>query len=177
MVAPVELGVPPHRRSAFGRQHVVPVGLGSFAERIYGRATFLVIYLVTGVAGAMCSLAWHPFAVEAGASGAIFGIAGALIASFYFGNLPFPRQSIKAALFSVVAFAGYNLFVGMLSSAAGNAAHIGGLVSGLVLGLLLAQFPGRRTVLMGAGLAIVLGCCFSPERMGTWCRQNRAVMR
>ena len=132
--------------------------LGSFAERIYGRATFLVIYLVTGVAGAMCSLAWHPFAVEAGASGAIFGIAGALIASFYFGNLPFPRQSIKAALFSVVAFAGYNLFVGMLSSAAGNAAHIGGLVSGLVLGLLLAQFPGRRTVLMGAGLAIVLGC-------------------
>jgi len=32
----------------------------------------------------MCSLAWHPFAVEAGASGAIFGIAGALIASFYF---------------------------------------------------------------------------------------------
>jgi membrane associated rhomboid family serine protease/Flp pilus assembly protein TadD len=140
--------------------------LGSFAERIYGRTSFLAIYLITGVAAAMFSLVWHPFAVEAGASGAIFGIAGALIASFYFGNLPFPRQSIKAALLSVIAFAGYNLFVGMLRSGAGNAAHIGGLISGFVLGLLLARLSARRSVLMVAVLSILLGCVLLARTKG-----------
>jgi membrane associated rhomboid family serine protease/Flp pilus assembly protein TadD len=140
--------------------------LGSFAERIYGRATFLAIYLVSGIAGAMFSLVWHPFAVEAGASGAIFGIAGALIASFCFGALPFPRKSAMAALFSVLAFAGYNLFVGMLSSGAGNAAHIGGLVSGLALGILLARFSAQRLAWTLAAASIVLGCVLLARTRG-----------
>ena len=139
--------------------------LGSFAERIYGRATFLMIYLMSGVAGAMCSILWRPFAVEAGASGAIFGLAGALIASFFFGHLPFPRTSAKAALLGVIAFTAYNLFAGLFSKATGNAAHLGGLVSGFLLGLLIARTSLRKTLAVGA-LSILLGCGLLAETKG-----------
>jgi rhomboid protease GluP len=124
--------------------------LGSFAERIYGRASYLAIYFVTGVAGALLSLAWRPFALEAGASGAIFGIAGALLASFSFGHLPFPKKAAGGAVLSVIAFAGYNLFVGLLGSGAGVAAHIGGLLSGFVLGLMLPRISLRTTLAIAA---------------------------
>jgi membrane associated rhomboid family serine protease/Flp pilus assembly protein TadD len=122
--------------------------LGSFAERIYGHASYLAIYLVAGVAGALCSLAWRPFALEAGASGAIFGIAGALIASFCFGHLPYSRKAAWGALLSVIAFAGYNLFVGLFSVGAGNAAHLGGLLAGFVMGVMLALLSFRLTLVL-----------------------------
>ena len=131
--------------------------LGSFAERLYGRATFLAIFLMTGIAGAMFSLLWHPFAIEAGASGAIFGIAGALMASFFLGHERLPRDAGKGALLSIVAFAAYNLFIGAISSGAGNAAHIGGLVFGFAIGLLLARFGYSRRVLAASALALILG--------------------
>jgi membrane associated rhomboid family serine protease/Flp pilus assembly protein TadD len=131
--------------------------LGSFAEGIYGRAVFLAIYLVSGVIGAIFSLAWRPFSIEAGASGAIFGVAGALIASFLLGHLPFPRRTAKAALLGVIIFAGYNLFVGFVGNGAGNAAHIGGFLSGLLIAGLLARTSARSAVVAGL-LGIVVGC-------------------
>ena len=131
--------------------------LGSFAEGIYGRIVFLAIYLASGVMGAIFSLAWHPFAVEAGASGAIFGIAGALIASFLLGNLPFPKRTAKAALLSIIIFAGYNLVVGFIGNGAGNAAHVGGFLAGLLMGGLLARASVRSAVFVGL-FAIGAGC-------------------
>src|SRR5262249_30762661 len=53
--------------------------LGRLAEISLGRATFLLVYFATGVGGGLASLLWHPNIVSAGASGAIFGIAGGLI--------------------------------------------------------------------------------------------------
>jgi len=131
--------------------------LGSFAERIYGRLCFLAVYLISGITGALVSLIWRPFALEAGASGAIFGIAGALIASFCLGRLPYSGKAAKAAILSVVAFAGYNLFVGLFGSAAGVAAHMGGLLSGFVLGLMLARTSLRLTIVV-ASISIILAC-------------------
>ena len=131
--------------------------LGCFAERVYGRITLLLIFLSSGAAGAMASLAWHPFSVEAGASGAIFGIAGALIASFLLGDYPFHPSAMKAQLFSVLAFAGYNLAIGIFGHSAGNAAHIGGLVCGFALGSLVAVLPSRGAVTVVACGAL-LGC-------------------
>ena len=58
--------------------------LGSAAERMFGNMTFLVIYLLSGIGGSLASLAWHPSVLSAGASGAIFGIAGALVSMLYF---------------------------------------------------------------------------------------------
>src|SRR5207248_1502986 len=55
--------------------------LGPIAEGVFGRGLFFLLYLVSGVAGSATSLLVHPLIVGAGASGAIFGVAGALVAA------------------------------------------------------------------------------------------------
>ena len=100
--------------------------LGALCESLYGRWTYFAIYMITGVGGGLASLAWNPGTFSVGASGAIFGLAGALIASFYLGEFSLPRAAIKGTLMSLLFFAGFNLFFGMLPGI-DNSAHIGGL--------------------------------------------------
>jgi len=114
------------------------LNLGALAQRIFDRWTYLLIYTATGIAGSVASLVWHPTVVGAGASGAIFGLAGALIAALYLGKLPIPKAAIQSTMKSLLMFAAYNLFFG-LSQGIDNAAHIGGLASGLALGALLSK--------------------------------------
>jgi tetratricopeptide (TPR) repeat protein len=101
--------------------------------------------------------------VSAGASGAIFGLAGALIASFYLGEFSLPRIAVTATLRSVVAFAGYNLILGGISRHTDNSAHIGGLVTGLILGAMIARVapsgdqPARRLAVLVPVLVAVVG--------------------
>ena len=118
--------------------------LGGLCESLYGRWTYAAIYLITGVSGGLASVAWNPRVWSVGASGAIFGLAGALISSFYLGEFDMPRYVIQANLKSLLFFAGFNILFGI--SAIGdlfgirvdNSAHVGGLVSGLILGALIA---------------------------------------
>src|SRR6266536_2043456 len=137
--------------------------LGRPAESLYGHWTFGAVYLITGIAASVTSTAWHPTGLSAGASGAIFGIAGALIASFYLGEFSLPRAAVAGTLRSVVMFAGYNLIFGAMSGRTDNAAHVGGLVSGLILGALIARVapspeePFRRVGVLLAGLLLVAG--------------------
>lgn len=112
--------------------------LGKLAERILDRWTYLFVYTATGIGGSLASLWWHPLTVGAGASGAIFGLAGALIAVLYLGKLPISKDAIKPTLKSLLSFAGYNLIFG-LTAGVDNAAHLGGLTTGLVLGAVLAR--------------------------------------
>jgi rhomboid protease GluP len=118
--------------------------LGALCESLYGRWTYLGIYLITGVAGGVASVGWNPGVLSVGASGAIFGLAGALIASFYLGEFSLPRVAISGTLRSLLIFAGFNLFFGGLFSGIDNACHIGGLVSGLILGTLVAVIAPQR---------------------------------
>jgi len=113
--------------------------LGFLAERIFDPWTYVLTYTFCGLAGSLSSLWWHPQAVGVGASGAIFGLAGALIAALYLGNLPIARQAIQGTLRSLLVFAGYNLFFGVAVPGIDNSAHIGGLVAGLALGAVLAK--------------------------------------
>jgi rhomboid protease GluP len=76
--------------------------------------------------------------VGAGASGAIFGLAGALITALYLGKLPYPGQMLRGLMRSLLTFAGYNLFFGAVVPGIDNSAHIGGLIMGLAIGALLA---------------------------------------
>jgi rhomboid protease GluP len=137
--------------------------LGSLCESLYGHWTFAAVYLISGVAASLTSVAWHPEGVSAGASGAIFGLAGSLIASFYLGEFSLPRIAVTATLRSVVAFAGYNLILGGISRHTDNSAHIGGLVTGLVLGALIAGVaphhdqPTRRLAVLVPVLVAVVG--------------------
>src|SRR5271168_713905 len=112
--------------------------LGALAERVFDRWTYVLVYSATGIAGSLASLAWHPTVVGAGASGAIFGLAGALLAALYLGKLPIPKEAVRGTVKSLLIFAAYNLFLG-LRSGVDNAAHIGGLASGLVLGAFLSR--------------------------------------
>ncbi|MBZ5628062.1 MAG: rhomboid family intramembrane serine protease [Acidobacteriia bacterium] len=116
--------------------------LGMLAEYLYGPKTFLALYLLSGLAASLVSIGRNPLAVSAGASGAIFGLAGALIATLYLAHLPTPRSALRSGLVSLIVFAGYSLVYGFLKGGIDNGAHVGGLVSGLLLGSVLSKdFP------------------------------------
>src|SRR5580704_9980840 len=134
--------------------------LGALCESLYGRWTFAVVYILTGIAGGAASVAWSPDVPSVGASGAIFGLAGALIASFYLGEFSLPKVAISGTLRSLVIFAIFNLGFGQIVGGVDNAAHVGGLISGLILGALIAKLapqadaPQRRAAVVGL---VVLG--------------------
>jgi len=113
--------------------------LGKLAETLFDKWSFLLIYLLSGIAGEITSVGWNAHGVSAGASGAIFGLTGALIAALKIGKLPVPREQVKETLRSVLLFAGYNLVYGAIKSNIDNAAHLGGLVAGLIIGASLSQ--------------------------------------
>jgi membrane associated rhomboid family serine protease len=113
--------------------------LGALCESLYGRWTFAAIYLITGIAGGLASVAWNPGVLSVGASGAIFGLAGALLASFYLGEFSVPKVAIQGTLRSLLFFIGFNVLFGALVSGVDNACHVGGLVSGLAFGALIAR--------------------------------------
>lgn len=112
--------------------------LGRLSERILGGWTYFLTYTACGIAGSLASLWIHPMAVGAGASGAIFGLAGALLTALYLGKLPFHPQMVRGLMRSLLSFAGYNLFFGAVVPGIDNSAHVGGLIMGLAIGALLA---------------------------------------
>jgi membrane associated rhomboid family serine protease/Tfp pilus assembly protein PilF len=137
--------------------------LGALTESLYGHWTFAAVYLTTGLVASLTSVIWHPDVTSVGASGAIFGLAGALIASFYLGEFSLPRAAITGTLRSVVLFVGYNLVFGAVASHTDNAAHIGGLVTGLILGALIAKAapdhdnPTQRIAVLTLALVLIGG--------------------
>ncbi len=117
--------------------------LGALAENLFGEDIYTSIYLLSGIAGSVVSLAWHPLVTGAGASGAIFGIAGALIVVLKWGNLPVSKAAIAPVLQSLVVFSLFNLGYGAITAGMDNAAHLGGLGAGLIAGSVLIQ-PAYR---------------------------------
>jgi rhomboid protease GluP len=138
--------------------------LGGLAERIFDRWVYLFVYTFCGLAGSLAAAGWNPGGLTVGASGAIFGIAGALISALYLGKLPVSKAAMQGTLKSLLFFAGFNLFYGAaMSRSISNAAHIGGLVMGLVLGAALSPSltaPGAKrqgwAVVVFVGGVIVL---------------------
>src|SRR5215467_8844258 len=137
--------------------------LGRLCESLYGRWTYAAIYLITGISGGLASVGWNPRILSVGASGAIFGLAGALIASFYLGEFSLPKFAIRGTLRSLIIFAVFNLFFGGLFGGIDNACHIGGLASGLALGAAIAktapqpEHASRRVVLFCVAAVFLAG--------------------
>lgn len=109
--------------------------VGIFLEPRLGRQKYAAVYLVTGVLASLASLWWHEATASVGASGAIFGLYGALLALIQ--QKVFPKDFSKAFQASILIFVGFNLLHG-LSGGIDNAAHVGGLASGFIMGLILA---------------------------------------
>jgi rhomboid protease GluP len=144
--------------------------LGVLCESLYGRWTFGAIYLLTGIGGGLASVAWNPHVFSVGASGAIFGLAGALIASFYLGEFSVPRAALSGTLRSLAFFVGFNLFFGGLVRGIDNACHVGGLITGLILGALVARVapthdkPLRRAAIFSVVALALVGSAFGVQR-------------
>lgn len=156
--------------------------LGLLGEPLLGPWGMAAVYVLTGVAGNLLSVAWDVVTVPAqyldrmvgaGASGAVFGIAGILIVLLSNRKLPIPWSELKRLRTSVMRFAGINLAIGLstILPALGsyvridNSAHMGGFLCGLALGpaLLPRMTAGRvkylarqRWVFLAAGFVLAL---------------------
>lgn len=119
--------------------------LGWLAEFLFGRARYTMLYLLCGIGGSLASVIWRPNGLSVGASGAIFGLAGALIPAMLLHANRQVRHLLRQQLISVVLFVFYNIAIGAASRHIDNAAHIGGLLTGLVLGTAFPTGAVRRS--------------------------------
>lgn len=115
------------------------VYIGLLLEPYLGKTRFLSAYLITGIAASLTSLCWYSFTISAGASGAIFGLYGLFLAMLTTNLIE--QKARKALLTSIGIFVFYNLAYG-LKGGVDNAAHIGGLLSGITMGY--AFIPGLK---------------------------------
>jgi rhomboid protease GluP len=157
--------------------------LGLLAEPLMGSFGLIAVYILTGAAGNLLSTAWNwvfpfhdpsgaPFfQAGAGASGAVFGIAGALIVLLKSKRLPIPQYELKRLRKSVIYFAVINLVIGLsVNFGSGftgveidNSAHIGGCLCGLLFAVPLvprigsprSEFQTRMRIAVSA-IVIVL---------------------
>lgn len=126
----------------FGIQHLlnnmVMLGaLGYQLENEIGRIKFLLIYFISGIGGNLCSLYWNVShgeqIISAGASGAIFGLMGALLYIVAVNRGRLGRLSGRGMLIMVAL----SLYFGLTSSGVDNSAHVGGLICGILITVLL----------------------------------------
>jgi rhomboid protease GluP len=155
--------------------------LGILGEPLIGPYGMVAVYMITGIAGNLLSMGTnilfvnlfrsniYEFIPGAGASGAVFGIAGILIVLLSNKRLPFPWVELQRLRSSVIKFAAINLVIGLstifvnVGIRIDNSAHIGGFLSGLVLGVPLVprMTAGRdryfaRQKISFAGACVVL---------------------
>ena len=112
--------------------------LGQLSERLFGSWITFAVYILTGVSGALLSVSVHPAILEIGASGAVFGIAGAILSGIKFGNVSVSSWQKKQIMSSMIFFVIFNLAFGAAIPGIDNWCHLGGLVSGLIFGVPLA---------------------------------------
>ena len=124
--------------------------VGRLLEQVMGSARYLLVYLVSGVAGFSLSLLFHP-ALTAGASGAIFGVVGGLLALAAVSKDQPLSTFLYSAMIPVVAA---TLALGMILPFVDNSAHIGGLIFGYVLsyGLFADTVKERIEALRESGM-------------------------
>jgi TPR repeat protein len=106
---------------------------------MFGSRNFLLLYLFAGLFASLTSLWWHPNVNSAGASGAIFGLLGGLLAFALNPATGVPPTIAANQRRSAFVFIAYNLFNGFTHQGIDNAAHLGGLVSGFLMGWMLAM--------------------------------------
>ena len=119
---------------------------GQSVERSYGHERFFLIYILAGLAGSVTSYLFNSIAIAAGASGAIFGVVGALAAFLFMQRGTFGKHA-QNSLIGLAVIIGINIFIGLTTPGIDNWAHGGGLVAGFILGLALSpQYRRARNV-------------------------------
>ena len=131
---------------------------GQIVERTHGHARFVLIYLLAGLFGSVASLTINSTGVGVGASGAVFGIVGAL-AAYFVANRRVMGDLGRQNLMGLLVLVAINIAFGLTSPGIDNWAHVGGLASGFLLGMALGplyryatpigpfQMPGARVLI------------------------------
>ena len=139
--------------------------VGPQVEKLYGSARFVILYVVTGVAGVFGSYIFHPYSESAGASGAIFGLFGVLLVfgiRYRSAIPPFFKRAVGTGVLPVIVI---NLIIGLTIPGIDNSAHIGGLLAGALLAAVVPfQKPGAETApvfrTVQVALLALVGVCF-----------------
>lgn len=142
-------------------------------ERMFGHIGFLLTYLIAGLAGSWWAFFYNPMQIHAGASGAIFGLYGALLAQLLLNRKVIPPHVLANLRNYVLFFIAYNL-VQSLRPNISLAAHVGGLVGGFFCGFALATRFGPHArvahatrqvaVLLGSVVLLLGGVAFADTR-------------
>ena len=151
---------------------------GPLVERLYGSVNYLLLYLATGVAGGLASISWQPDINSAGASGAIFGILGALLSAQLRAGDSFPVDILRPIRGATLLFIGLSLYAGFKYKGIDNVAHLGGVAAGFLIGLAAARpitgessysrrYWGRSLQLVAAAAAVLA--------VGFWCAQRASA--
>ena len=125
--------------------------LGDPIEKRLGALRYLLIYFAAGIAGNLITLAWELRAMEdwssLGASGAVFGLIGALLTLC----VAYRNRMGSITPARVAAMAAYSVYSGFMMENVNNIAHIGGFLAGLVFGALMLLIPGGAGRRRGRG--------------------------
>ena len=115
-----------------------------FIEPAIGKSRFLTVYMISGIFGSLASILWYENTVSVGASGAIFGLFGATLGLLL--TNAFPEETKSDVFKTIGIYVGINLVLG-LTGGVDNAAHLGGLISGLFTGILIYLLTKKKAKL------------------------------
>lgn len=104
--------------------------IGSQIESFFGKAKYLIIYFASAITGSLLSIIFSNIP-SIGASGAIFGLLGAMLYFGYYYRVYLGNTMNRTILPIIIA----NLMLGFMSKGIDNAAHIGGLIGGILLSM------------------------------------------
>ena len=129
--------------------------IGRGVEMYFDTRSYLIIYLFSGLLGGLASLYMHPNSVGIGASGAIFGVFGAL-AGFFLAHRDKIEAHSKAFMKDFAIVLGINLVLGLSIPSIDVSAHIGGLIIGLIGGFVISKDPKWIWAYSGAMLIMMI---------------------
>jgi rhomboid protease GluP len=125
-------------------------------QRLYGAQRLLLWYLLGVIAASLASAIWSPLTPSVGASGGVFALFGVVLGAEW-AHRPLVERGVRAALGQIGGLILINLLFGLGTSVVGggidNAAHIGGLVFGLLLGVFIAPTRAESMRSRWSGLA------------------------
>ena len=114
--------------------------LGSQVEIIFGKVKYLIIYFISGIAANILSCILAPNTLSIGASGAIFGLLGAFAIVIFINR----KKVSKGSITNLVLVILLNIYIGFTGQSIDNAAHIGGLVTGILVGFIIILIYKRK---------------------------------
>lgn len=127
--------------------------IGREVESLFGKVKYIIIFILSGIFGSILSIAFSHNVISAGASGAIFGLLGALL---YFG-MHYRTYLGEALVRSIIPILIINLIIGFLSPGIDMAAHIGGFVGGILVSMMVGIPDKSKTkdIINGTILTII----------------------